>query len=374
MSRSENDWLAAHPPGSEVRAAIYARRSKGKHDQYSPREQVERCRELCEQRDWTARYVVVEDDARADYEMRPKWLVLLLRAAAENFDVLVPWKTDRWARSLWDTLRTERFLARHGIAYTSVTEPFDTTTPYGRYAFRSIANVAELERDLISERVSLGWASKNRQHKWPNHRTPLGYTTLKDYTLVPCPEDIPTIELVWDKYCRLKSGPAVAEELNHEGVETKHGGKWEARLVYAATDNPLYVGRWSRGGLDEYDPDLRIMPDEEFEAMQRIRRRKHIDRSPMSAQRKRKAIRRVYSQYFQQLELEATQEKAAYVDELEASQARRIDPAVLQRILGTFREPAEDWTKDEEKLKRIRRERERRTKRWRTALAEILTM
>lgn len=311
---------------------------------YSPDNQVASCKKYCQERGWKPKYVIVEDDTRADFYRRPRWLILLLKALMGLFDVLVCWKTDRWARSLWDTLRTEQFLARHGIAYVSVTEPFDTTTPYGRFMFRTIANFAQLERELISERITAGFHAKVSMHRWPNHVTPLGYVTRgyredpkdpkRDFTLEICPPDVPIILRVWSLYEERLSGPAVAEALNEMGDKTKWGGEWDAHAVYRVLDNQLYQGRWTLGGLKDTVEALRIMPDEDFDAMQQLRKRPIIRRPPQSPARKQVAIRRVFAQYGEQLLLEEAEKTAEQLDDLEAEKPPRLDPEFVARIMN----------------------------------------
>lgn len=292
------DWLARHPDPSKVRVAIYARRSKGKGTTYSPREQVMMCLARCKERGWKPAYIVVEDDARADYHRRPKWLLLLWRAKHRKFHVLLTWKTDRWARSLWDTLRTERFLAKHGIAYMSVTEPFDTTTSYGRFSFRSLSNFAELEREINSERGKMGRHNKASQHKWPTRIAPLGYQTRPDFTVEICPEEVGLVTRIWNDYRREKNAPDIAMALNHEGRLTKSGKRYTAREIHRILGNPMYAGVWDQGGVREPAEDLRIFSDAHYKGMQAIRQRRIRRREPMPTSRKLEAFDRMADQYF----------------------------------------------------------------------------
>jgi site-specific DNA recombinase len=304
---------------ARIRAAIYARVSVGFEDEkYSPREQVRLCVDLCKQRGWQPRFIVVEDDSKADFWHRPKWLALLLRASQEKFDVLVTWKTDRWARSLWDTLRTERFLARHNIAYASVTEPFDTSTSYGRFAFRSLANFAELERELNSQRISMAYGAKARQFKWHTRRGPLGYDVLEDYRLRINLAEVAVIDHIWDLFREMKNGPAVAHYLEEKGIRSKWGGSYSAHRIYEILDNALYVGQWDRNGFKAHNEALRIMPDAQFQEMQNLRRRKSVERPLMPADRRKKSIDHVFSQYQESLREESESEIGQEISESSA--------------------------------------------------------
>ena len=66
------------------------------------------------------------------------------------------WKFDRFARSVSHLLRALEKFQQLKIEFVSMTEQFDTSTSSGRLVFTVLGAVAQLERDLICERVSLG--------------------------------------------------------------------------------------------------------------------------------------------------------------------------------------------------------------------------
>lgn len=71
-------------------------------------------------------------------------------------DTFVVWKLDRLGRSVRFVHEFVDALAERGIGFRSVTEGFDTTTPAGKFMLTMLAACAELERDIIRERVREG--------------------------------------------------------------------------------------------------------------------------------------------------------------------------------------------------------------------------
>jgi len=65
----------------------------------------------------------------------------------------VCWRFDRFARSVSHLLRALETFNALGIAFVSLSENVDTTTPTGMMIFTVLGAVAELERSLIVERV-----------------------------------------------------------------------------------------------------------------------------------------------------------------------------------------------------------------------------
>jgi DNA invertase Pin-like site-specific DNA recombinase len=70
--------------------------------------------------------------------------------------VVCVWKFDRFARSVSHLLRALETFNALGIAFVSLSEQMDTTTPMGKMVFTVLGAVAELERSLIVERVRAG--------------------------------------------------------------------------------------------------------------------------------------------------------------------------------------------------------------------------
>ena len=78
-------------------------------------------------------------------------------------DTLVVWKLDRLGRSLPHLLGIVTDLKARGIAFRSLTEQMDTTTPHGELLFSIFGALAQYERALTRERVVAGLAAAKRR-------------------------------------------------------------------------------------------------------------------------------------------------------------------------------------------------------------------
>lgn len=82
-----------------------------------------------------------------------------------NGDCLVVWKLDRLGRSLPHLLSIITDLKGRGVAFRSITEQMDTTTPHGELLFSIFGALAQYEHALTRERVMAGLAAAKRRGK-----------------------------------------------------------------------------------------------------------------------------------------------------------------------------------------------------------------
>jgi len=134
------------------RAVLYMRVST--LDQH-PETQLYDLRQMAQQRG----YQIVEEytDTISGARARRPGLDALLRDARRNrFDVVLVWASDRIARSVRHFLDVLDELNRLNIEFISFREQIDTGGPLGRAVVVIIGAIAELERNLIIERVRAG--------------------------------------------------------------------------------------------------------------------------------------------------------------------------------------------------------------------------
>jgi len=112
---------------------------------------------------------------------RPIQWELYNRLLKKEFDGLLIYKFDRWARSTKELIEHIERLIDKGVSIHSYTENIDLTSSMGRAMLTIISAFAQLERDLISERTKLGLArAVARGKKLGRPRTKRKYTKAND--------------------------------------------------------------------------------------------------------------------------------------------------------------------------------------------------
>jgi DNA invertase Pin-like site-specific DNA recombinase len=154
-----------------MKVALYARVSTNGHTQ-DPEVQLRDLREDCQRRNWTVVHEYVDKGVSGSKEHRPAFDKLLAAAAKRRFEAVLVWKLDRFGRSLRHLVNTLAELESVGVAFISLKDNLDLSTPQGRLMFQIIGAMAEFERTLIQERVKAGLRNARAKGKVLGHPFP----------------------------------------------------------------------------------------------------------------------------------------------------------------------------------------------------------
>jgi site-specific DNA recombinase len=239
-----------------MKIAIYSRKSKftGKGD--SIENQIQLCKE------YSYKHFNSTDDNITIYEDegfsggttdRPQFKLMLKDAKNKKFDVLVCYRLDRISRNIADFSTLIEELEENNIAFVSIREQFDTSTPIGR-AMMYIASVfAQLERETIAERIRDNMLQLAKTGRWLGGITPTGYESKevvhldssgkerKMFKLTPIPEEIQTIRLIYSKFLELDSLTQLETFCIQNNIKTKNDIDYSRFTLRSILTNPVYV-------------------------------------------------------------------------------------------------------------------------------------
>src|SRR5205814_9831552 len=140
-----------------------------------PENQLVELRRFVEARGWTATEYVDRGVSGAK-DRRPALDVLIKDAKRRRFDVLVCWRLDRLGRNLKHLITLLDDVQALGVAFVSLAEGIDATTPAGKLQLHILGAIAEFERERIRERVLAGLQRAKTQGKKlgrPRARVPI---------------------------------------------------------------------------------------------------------------------------------------------------------------------------------------------------------
>jgi DNA invertase Pin-like site-specific DNA recombinase len=112
--------------------------------------------QYCQQRGWTVYREYSDAGISGTRDRRPALDAMMNDARKRLFHVVVCWRFDRFARSPKHLLTALDEFRHLGIDFISYQENIDTSSPLGKAMFTIVAAIAELERNIIVERIKGG--------------------------------------------------------------------------------------------------------------------------------------------------------------------------------------------------------------------------
>ena len=203
---------------------------------------------------------------------RPGLETMLDDAATGAFDVVLFYRLDRLARSVYGFMDITNRLEAANVAVRSATEPFETMTPAGKLMAQMLASFAEFEHSILIDRILEAFETKAMKGEWLGGRAPYGYLNNKeDKSLTVQPEEAAVVRRVFSAYQTGKGAKTIAEELNRAGVTHRGGKKWYPEAVLRLLEGAVYAGLIAHG--DERYPGLHeaIVSTDEMAAVAAIR-------------------------------------------------------------------------------------------------------
>jgi DNA invertase Pin-like site-specific DNA recombinase len=135
--------------------ALYARVSTSNNGQ-DPETQFVLLREYAKVRGFEIYKEFVDTGVSGTKDSRPSLNQLMDDARKRKFDSVLVFRFDRFARSSRHLIQALEEFRGLGIDFISYSENIDTTSPLGKAIFVIIGAMAELERNIIVERVKCG--------------------------------------------------------------------------------------------------------------------------------------------------------------------------------------------------------------------------
>ncbi len=195
---------------------------------------------------WPAPELFIDEgiSGTKDTRKRPALARLMTLAAAGEVDAIIINSLDRLARNTRLTLDLVDELNRYGVTLVSCKEALDTTTPQGQFFVTVIAGMAQLERDMISDRTKAALAEHSRRDGESGGRLPYGYVRAEDGVKIDR-EQARVVRRVFAQRAEGVTLMEIAARLNKRGVSSPQGRRWYASSVAAVLANEIYY----RGGL-----------------------------------------------------------------------------------------------------------------------------
>lgn len=228
-------------------ARLYIRVSTAEQaiEGYSIPAQKEKLIAFCKAKEYIIGDIYIDGGYSGANLERPGLQKLLHDIENKDTDIVVVYKLDRLSRSQKDTLYLieDVFLPRD-IAFVSMQESFDTSTPFGRAMVGILSVFAQLERENIKERTMLGKEERAKEGLWGGGIDPFGYDYIQEKDMLMPNANAELVKKAYELYLKGYGTPRISKELG--GISRSKVRAWLMAPVYAgkiAHAGKIYPGQ-----------------------------------------------------------------------------------------------------------------------------------
>ena len=277
-----------HSKQGPVRVVIYVRVSSRNQDiENSADAQIAECMAYIERMGWIL-VGIYKDEAKSGRDTDRAQHNLMVHDGTKqdrDFDKVVMWKSDRYARNENYATLTKAMLRKAGVEIIAIKDP-QVDGPFGRLFETLLDLLAEIQSDGIAENVKRGTRHLARQGYYLGAMAPYGYRIKKvqvgdreHQKLEIDPETSKIVREAFDHVLAGKSISHIIRDFHAKGIPSPNGlAKWPGATISSMLHNRHYAGTilWSADTDD--DDGMVICPDshpgivtnEELEKVERL--------------------------------------------------------------------------------------------------------
>lgn len=272
-----------HSPMSK--GVIYARYSSSAQRDVSIDQQISACQRFAARHDITISAIYEDRAVTGTNARRPGFQKMIQDAERADWQYVVVYTLDRFARDRYDSAVYKRKLKECGVKVLSAMENI-SDDPTGVLMESLLEGLAEYYSKELSQKIRRGM-DDNASKCMVNGSLPLGYVRGPDgrYAI-----DEGEADIVREIYRRVMNGDRLVDiysNLNARGIRTKAGSKWNRSSLDWILTNERYTGVYIYKGVRTPGGIPQIISQEIFDAVQHKLHTKKNPRSEPSQRRRR---------------------------------------------------------------------------------------
>lgn len=228
-----------------MKAVIYARFSSDRQREESIEGQLRECHEYAEKNGITiiGEYIDRALSASKNTEKRLDFLRMIRDSGAGQFEAVLVWKLDRFARDRFDSAHYKRLLKKNGVRVISATESI-SDGPEGIILESLLEGMAEYYSAELSEKIRRGQKENALKCRNNGGVVPLGYKLGADQVLEIDPVTAPIVREIFRRYADGDTVKQILTDLNARGLKTSYGQSFHYSTFAVILKNRKYIGEY----------------------------------------------------------------------------------------------------------------------------------
>ena len=224
-----------------MNAVIYARYSSANQTEQSIEGQLRDNHAWAKQHGITVIGEYIDRALTGTKDQRPDFQRMIEDASRKQFEMVIVWKLDRFARNRYDSAIYKARLKKHGVKVVSAMENI-TDSPEGIILEGLLESMAEYYSANLSQNTKRGKRETAAKGLWNGGHPPLGYK-LSDRRLVADEKTAPIVRYIYEQYAEGVSKAQIIRELEKKGVRTYYGKPLNYASFNSVIRNQAYIGK-----------------------------------------------------------------------------------------------------------------------------------
>ncbi|MGI6234476.1 MAG: recombinase family protein [Christensenellales bacterium] len=231
---------------SGIKAVIYARFSSHSQTEQSIEGQLRDAYDYAKREGITVVGEYIDRAKTGRYDDRPAFQRMVKDAEKRQFQLIIVWRLDRFARNRYDSAIYKARLRKLGVRVVSVMENIGDN-PEGIILEGLLESLAEYYSANLSVNIMRGQRENVLSGRHCGGRTPYGYKSVEG-RLVPDERTAPIIQEVFSRYAQGQQKTEIVKWLSSIGARTNAGKPFTISSFNRTLSNTTYIGRLTRNG------------------------------------------------------------------------------------------------------------------------------
>lgn len=259
-------------------AVIYARYSSDRQNDMSIDGQIAECRKFAESHDMIIVQEYIDRAFTATTDKRPEFLRMIEESKNKEFEIILVYQLDRFARNKDDSGYYKKILRENGVKVVSAMERIAEDSS-GVITEGMLEIVADWYSKQLSEKVTRGLRQRAELKKYPGGVMTYGYAADAEGYYILDPERAPVVKELFERVSHGETIQSVMDDFNMRGIKTTKNKPFVKNSLQHILRNERYKGIYIFDDIRIPDGMPRIISDELFDDVQTILdRNKHRGR------------------------------------------------------------------------------------------------
>ena len=221
---------------------LYLRYSSDKQNEQSIEGQQRICKTYCERNDMNivSMYIDRALSASKHTEKREDFQRMIKDSEKRQFEAVIVYKLDRFARDRYDSAIYKNKLKKNGVRVISATENI-TDSPEGIILESVLEGMAEFYSKELAQKVTRGMNETALKCNSCGGHVPLGYK-IENKKFVIDPVTSPIVIEAFERYANGDTVAELCESFNNRGFRTTKGSKFNKNSFRSMFQNERYIG------------------------------------------------------------------------------------------------------------------------------------